>query len=1562
MGAGNRTLGTVVVTLLIITAPFTPFVSLDNNSLIAPSKAKASEQAQSGINIADISVTATDQNVYRVSVRVTDSGEPLSDAAVNGFVIGDLNYSITFEEHQPGLYVTEVRVFAHGIYDLDIAAEKEGHGRTTATETVTHRLEEFNFDPVSGWYVDDRSVTVSVEGTTYQAYLSWDKAASGQDGQATWLVLTEDGHLAPRDVTRKAAFAAMVKFDYLRLGEKKNTISRLNMMIDLWRDDLLKLDFDDYTFGAFFFKKLRNLGVATLTSMGVGAAKGAVKGGVIGAKAGAIKGLVVGGMTKLLFGISASTFQLSLIHDRIDKRLEWGAENATAARRIVRNYDGGPLTHRTARELYRHDRQATLSGFGAMYTRTAMLEGDLDQQLVEVVDEIKKSAAGSTPPTIEGTHVKAAFAVKDTMEFEEGLERAWVDSRHQLNTIRDDYQSRERQAALAPELRGDLAQFEGITIVGDVSLSVDASLTSDSVEPGGTSKLSVTVRDSDGTPIDARASYQVLETDISGDLSGSDGQYRASITAPSSPGGYSVKIAVEALGETVVRTVPLTVRPGNIRAAPETWEIGQVTSGTIEETSVTIENTGDVTTDISVAGGAGLSITDAPGQLSPGETGSFTARLDASNYDGAPIVVSFSGGKLVIPVELTVVKDEDLTDSWTEELSDEFYDCAFISDVTGPDDPCGERDWSDDIRLDSDELAGLASATLTIEYRPGGPEKQDNPLEVYFNGEQVDTIESPSDNDEFASDDIDIPVSDVQADNTVRLETDGASGYDIGDDTEFSYTWFEEPFLVMEFGEFDQEVEPGNTVRVPVKIANDGGRPATDILLGLGSDTDYDAIEVVKWPDGYGTDDARSLDPKQNDVRYFIIRLLSETTATVEIAAGGDETHTDRTFTIRPSNDPPTLSDVGLTPQKDVASAGFDYRATISDPDGDTVDLTLQVFDPSDGSWKGVRSKRVAGKGQATWRYDGFDSTDEDSLAEYRIAYHDGNGHSGTWGSFPGPFVKDDDNQGPTYSNWQFPKSVSPGDPIPVSVEVSDPAGVQTAELTFAYPNGTLGVKSMESDGAEWTATIPPAVSDNRGGSIAFSAEARDDDNNPTTKQSLQRKVWVESGTLGPSVGSEPGIKITAPTGDNPATVSDGGSVTVEVRITLRGTATRTALERIFEAGEVSVELGRSQAEIVNARLDEAVLKGNTSWVELIVSPDAKLAESNDLSLTLQRSNPCWPADSTGPCTTEILESTDTNEDAVVADADTKAPARDRSIPPAVAHWSLDEVGATVPDESRNGHHGTVHGNPERISGVVDGAYRFDGNDDFVLVNMSETLKTTGSFTLSLWIRTTRGSTVLGLYTYNGNGQGEGVRIKVNRSRVNFQARHSSGFGQSGGGAANDPYYHIPNDPPRLTTGVWHHLALRYDAQAEIISLLVNGTETASLSASKPPRTDDTYLLIGARPASDGGNYPDQLALDHFAGDIDEVRIYHRALNASSLSTLSDPTMQGPTTVTPTETPATRSPTVSGQKETTPPTEEDEGNLIEQLRTEAPGQPGFGVISILSMLVLVVILARRRSE
>jgi hypothetical protein len=194
-----------------------------------------------------------------------------------------------------------------------------------------------------------------------------------------------------------------------------------------------------------------------------------------------------------------------------------------------------------------------------------------------------------------------------------------------------------------------------------------------------------------------------------------------------------------------------------------------------------------------------------------------------------------------------------------------------------------------------------------------------------------------------------------------------------------------------------------------------------------------------------------------------------------------------------------------------------------------------------------------------------------------------------------------------------------------------------------------------------------------------------------------------------------------------------------------------------------------------------------------------------------------------------------------------------------VGAWSFDETsGTTVVDASGKGNHGTLSG-ATRATGRSGRALTFDGINDLVTVADSSSLDLTTGSTVEAWVKPSAlGSmwrTVLikeqpaqlsyALYAGNGNGRPSGHV---------FNGRDSDAVGSSG-----------------LPLNAWTHLATTWDGQT--VRLYVNGAQVAQRAVSGRITTSGSPLRIGGNKVWD----------EWFKGQIDDVRVYNRALTAAQI-------------------------------------------------------------------------------
>src|SRR6266446_2472758 len=198
-----------------------------------------------------------------------------------------------------------------------------------------------------------------------------------------------------------------------------------------------------------------------------------------------------------------------------------------------------------------------------------------------------------------------------------------------------------------------------------------------------------------------------------------------------------------------------------------------------------------------------------------------------------------------------------------------------------------------------------------------------------------------------------------------------------------------------------------------------------------------------------------------------------------------------------------------------------------------------------------------------------------------------------------------------------------------------------------------------------------------------------------------------------------------------------------------------------------------------------------------------------------------------------------------------------------VAAYSFDDgSGTTVTDLSGNGNTGTITGATWSSLGKFSNGLRFDGISNWVTVNDSDSLDLTGGMTLEAWV-----------YPTVATGNWTTVLLKEAPPGFNL-AYHLQGD------PSGHPSSYIMTEASglqglvgigTLLLNTWTHLAATYNGA--MFFLYVNGTVVASqpVSGNIPPSIGPLRL---------GGN---SIWGEYFAGTIDEVRIYNKALSQTEI-------------------------------------------------------------------------------
>lgn len=208
-----------------------------------------------------------------------------------------------------------------------------------------------------------------------------------------------------------------------------------------------------------------------------------------------------------------------------------------------------------------------------------------------------------------------------------------------------------------------------------------------------------------------------------------------------------------------------------------------------------------------------------------------------------------------------------------------------------------------------------------------------------------------------------------------------------------------------------------------------------------------------------------------------------------------------------------------------------------------------------------------------------------------------------------------------------------------------------------------------------------------------------------------------------------------------------------------------------------------------------------------------------------------------------------------------------KEIPGLVADYTFNGNAA---DESGNENHAVVHGahlTSDRF-GNENSAYHLDGTSAHILAMVSNMPAVNNPQTISWWYRVDQSpefSDSMGagnMIALVDSALGIGVQFGYRAPRY-----HTLGLDTWYWGGRSVLESHQP------TVNEWHHCVYTFDGQVHLF--YQDGRQTAQSSVQSQVGTPNMLMF---------GNYPggDQ----YFAGSLDEVRIYNRALSPSEIGLL----------------------------------------------------------------------------
>jgi hypothetical protein len=186
--------------------------------------------------------------------------------------------------------------------------------------------------------------------------------------------------------------------------------------------------------------------------------------------------------------------------------------------------------------------------------------------------------------------------------------------------------------------------------------------------------------------------------------------------------------------------------------------------------------------------------------------------------------------------------------------------------------------------------------------------------------------------------------------------------------------------------------------------------------------------------------------------------------------------------------------------------------------------------------------------------------------------------------------------------------------------------------------------------------------------------------------------------------------------------------------------------------------------------------------------------------------------------------------------------------------------GATLSDSSGSNNPGTIVEATWTTAGKFGGALNFDGVNDLVNINNSTSLNLTTAYTVEAWVRP------------SNIGGWRNILMKEIPGNQSYSLYASDGPNAPAATYANVISEVSASGGGTLPLNTWTHVAGTYGGGS--VKLYING-----VLVSTKPLTGT--LRTSTRPLRIGGNliWTDE----YFAGQIDEVRVYNRALTQAEI-------------------------------------------------------------------------------
>lgn len=223
-----------------------------------------------------------------------------------------------------------------------------------------------------------------------------------------------------------------------------------------------------------------------------------------------------------------------------------------------------------------------------------------------------------------------------------------------------------------------------------------------------------------------------------------------------------------------------------------------------------------------------------------------------------------------------------------------------------------------------------------------------------------------------------------------------------------------------------------------------------------------------------------------------------------------------------------------------------------------------------------------------------------------------------------------------------------------------------------------------------------------------------------------------------------------------------------------------------------------------------------------------------------------------------------TKQSCLLADASSTAGGSSGKI---VGWWKLN--GNTV-DSSGQSNHATVSANVTSApgqSGLANGAYSFNGTNSQIAIPSQESLTPSAALTVSAWAKPNTATGLRGIVSkdiQSGIGNPP-YAIHQNGTAVTIYTTNSANSSKTIANCGSSV----------LSSGIWSHMLTTFDGTT--VRLYVDGSLCSTTALQTDLAVTTGALRIGQQKNGSGR---------WFSGDIDDVRVYNYALNATDVQQL----------------------------------------------------------------------------